>query len=224
MAMFPIQENSGGYRMHTLAPDLIDTIFVKTEKGHDEISQRRFGLNTRQRRALIVMDGMKAVSVVREMMPGEELDDIISFLVVHGLIVPAKPPGRHPPAAPVERASTLESDRKGRNLPARHERISQSRTQTGFAPANAPALLQDAEKIRHVKDFMTTTATTYLGLLSAHVIRRIESADSATQLMAAAGPWHMALSESKEGKRFAGAYLKQVTAALAGSDVKLQPF
>jgi hypothetical protein len=91
----------------------------------------------------------------------------------------------------------------------------------GAAPE--PRLLQDAEKIRKVKDFMTTTATTYLGLLSADVIHRIERAEGAAQLMAAVGPWHMALRESKHGNRFAGPYLDQVTAALTGRDAVLEP-
>lgn len=77
------------------------------------------------------------------------------------------------------------------------------------------ALTEDPATIRLVKDFMTTTAQTYLGLLSAPLIQRVEQAKTATQLMAVAGHWNMALRDSQQGKRFASPYLEQVKSALA---------
>jgi hypothetical protein len=77
-------------------------------------------------------------------------------------------------------------------------------------------LTQDPETIRQVKDFMATTAHTYLGLLSAEVIQRIERAKDAAQLMSVVGHWHMALRGSRQGSRFAGPYLDQVRRTLSG--------
>lgn len=176
--------------MHTLVSDSAHAVFVKTAKGHEEITQRRYGLNTRQRRVLIIMDGTKAVSSIREVIPGDGLDEIISELAKQGFIA---------------LASAGE-----RNAVARFEK----------AVAHEPVRPQDVEKIRQVKDFMTTTATTYLGLLSADVIHRIERAKGAAQLMTVVGHWHMALRESKQGSRFAGPYLEQVTVALTGSSTQ----
>jgi hypothetical protein len=70
------------------------------------------------------------------------------------------------------------------------------------------------ERLRQVKDFMTITAQTYLGLLGADVIRHVELASDSTELLAAAGHWHMALHASRQGKRFATPYLEQVKNAL----------
>ena len=79
--------------------------------------------------------------------------------------------------------------------------------------------LTDDTKLREVKDFMTTTAHTYLGLLSANLIRRIEHAKDAPQLIAMLGQWHMALCDSKHGKRFAASYLDQISAILRGENL-----
>ena len=62
---------------------------------------------------------------------------------------------------------------------------------------------------------MTITTQTYLGLLGADMIRRIEHAQDAAQLMAVLGHWHMALQDSKHGSRFAAPYLAQIKQSLA---------
>jgi hypothetical protein len=208
--------------MHTLAAYPAHAIFIKTAKGQDEIAQRRFGLNNRQRRALIVMDGTKTVSAIREVIPGDELEEIISFLIEQGFIAAAEVHTRKAPLGHAEKVVARESARNERPVAAQHAPLSHSSKRPPSNQADAPALLQDAESIRQVKDFMTTTATTYLGLLSANIIHRIERADGAAQLMTVVGPWHMALRESKQGNRFAGPYLDQVTAALTGTGALLE--
>ena len=197
--------------MHASSSHLSGTVFCKTEKGQEEVAQRRFGLDMRQRRVLIMMDGTKNLSTIKEMMPNDTLGSIISFLVEQGFVAQTEKSSRNASAVIVDSAAALD--------PARTSRIVS--TPRAAAPG-APGLLQDAEKIREVKDFMTTTATTYLGLLSAGVIHHIERAEGAAQLMAMVGPWHMALRESKQGNRFAGPYLEQVTAALTGRVAQLE--
>ncbi|MBS0308207.1 MAG: hypothetical protein JSS58_04470, partial [Proteobacteria bacterium] len=80
----------------------------------------------------------------------------------------------------------------------------------------AEPLADDPTTIRIVKDFMTTTAQTYLGLLGAGIIQRIERAKTAEQLLAVLGQWNMALHESTQGRRFAAGSLQQVKDALMG--------
>lgn len=208
--------------MQTLASHPVHTIFTKTEKGHDEIAQRRFGLTARQRRALIVMDGIKTVSSIGEVMPKGELEEIVSFLAGEGFIVPAAVPSRNTSAGSRGQVITHESVQKDRPVTVQPSPPSQAPMRNEFRENDKAALLQDPEKIRQVKDFMTTTATTYLGLLSADVIHRIERAKGAEQLMTVVGHWHMALRESKQGNRFAGPYLEQVTHALTGKGVHLE--
>jgi hypothetical protein len=96
------------------------------------------------------------------------------------------------------------------NFPAMPENASLTNTKTVF--------LTDEKKLREVKDFMITTAHTYLGLLSADLIAKIERAKDAPQLMAMLGQWFMALRDSKHGKRFASVYMEQTLATLRGDN------
>jgi hypothetical protein len=210
------------YFMHASTSHLSGTIFCKTEKGQQEVSHRRFGLDMRQRRILIMMDGTKSLSAIKEMMPSDGLGSIISFLVEQGFVASTDKTGRNASVAMVESASALDTARMNRTGPAQRIAAAAAPRRSPAEAAEVPGLLQDAEKIREVKDFMTTTATTYLGLLSAGIIHRIERAEGAAQLMAEVGPWHMALRESKQGNRFAGPYLEQVTAALTGRAAQLE--
>jgi hypothetical protein len=189
--------------MHALTSYPGHMVFSKTPRGHEEITHRRFGLTMRQRRVLILIDGVKDFSAVQGMVPKEDLEEIITFLVEENFVATAEAVARGKPG--LRRAS-----------PSPHAAVSDRPEQPAPVENNEAGLLPSPEKIREIKDFMTTTATTYLGLLSADVIHRIERAKSAAQLMNVVGYWHMALRESKQGNRFAGPYLEQVTAALTG--------
>ena len=92
----------------------------------------------------------------------------------------------------------------------------QPATSSDTTPRSRPG--EDEERIRPVKDFMIVTAQTYLGLLGADVIRHVEQASDTSELLTAAGHWHMALHASKQGKRFAAPYLEQVRNALLNQD------
>lgn len=218
--------------MRTLASYPGHFIFLKTEKGRDEMAQRCFGLDMRHRRILIMMDGSKSLSAIREMMPKDDLETIISFLMAQGFIAANQTSLRK--TARVTEGTVLVRDTADKRMPpaqvasvrrhVTHDLAQPTSMQTQSAPPPGPAKLParslDTGQIRQVKDFMTTTATTYLGLLSADIIRRIERADNGAQLLTVVGPWHMALRESKQGNRFAGPYLEQVTAALAGKEME----
>lgn len=182
-------------------------IFSKTAKGREEMSTRCHGLNPLQRRVLIFIDGNRDVSTVAGMiapaLPAAQLDEILALLVEQSFIVQAAARGANgtpPPAVAVP--DTMGPADASPVVPV-------AGTDTG--------LTDDATTIRQVKDFMTTTAQTYLGLLSAPVIQRIEQARSAAQLMAVAAQWNMALRDSQQGKRFASPYLAQVKAALTAN-------
>lgn len=149
-------------------------------------------------------------------MPTEELEEVISFLVEQGFIAQAENERRTAASAHADSSAALVSAQSGRYASAHRVLTSNPVQRAASGRIDESALLQDEEKIRQVKDFMTTTATTYLGLLSADVIHRIERAKGAAHLMTVVGYWHMALRESKQGNRFAGPYLEQVTAALTG--------
>jgi hypothetical protein len=203
------------------------SIFAKTPKGREVIAKRGADLNTRQRSVLIMLDGIKRLDKLMTPIPKEELRSIVDFLANQELITVTN-------AAETETAKkTLEKETA--TPPAAINATPGSlATISSIAPAKAALaaessislaaevmqqLLTDDSKLREVKDFMTTTAHTYLGLMSANLIRRIEHTKDAPQLIAMLGQWHMALCDSKHGKRFAASYLDQISATLRGENL-----
>jgi len=192
-----------------------DTVFRKTEKGRDEVAMRCFGLSPLQRRVLIVMDGTKRISTIFEMIPEQKLEEIVSYLVIQNFITT------------IVSAQSTQSNGQVQSLKhavdAQQANIAYLETSQHTAKISISnvELIQDAKKIREIKDFMTSTATTYLGLMASDLIHRIERTKEASGLMSIVGQWHMALRESKHGNRFAGAYLDQVTNALSGQTAQL---
>lgn len=187
-------------------------IFAKTAKGHEEIARRCHKLNPRQRRALILFDGVKNLETITAMatgiIPHAELAEAVSTLTNHGFIAPANA------VEPI-----LKNKEKSTLLKTAAASIAATAPETRSASlANNVILTQDPVTVRQVKDFMTTTAHTYLGLLSAEVIHRIERAKDAAQLMTVVGHWHMALRDSKQGTRFAGPYLEKVKRSLSNGE------
>lgn len=204
--------------MQISTPHPTHSVFTKTAKGHDEVARRGFGLNPRQRRVLIVMDGTKSLSTITEMIPRQELDEIVSFLAQQSFIALAEGRDEKRQSSTIDGPPNREPDNKEIAVPVVPEPVLAAAPQQAFSLSPKPEMTftQDAEKIREIKDFMTTTATTYLGLMAADLIHRIERAKEAAALRSVIAQWHMALCESKHGNRFAAPYLQQVTAALAG--------
>lgn len=170
-----------------------DTVFVKSSKGRAEIARREAGLSARERRALILIDGSRDLRTLSQILPAKELEDVLQSLIRMDLIEHSESANESGPAAAA--IATVASIAAAAHRPSK---------ETGT--------------IRQVKDFMVVTAHTYLGLLGADVIRRVETAANAQDLLAAAGHWHMALHDSREGKRFAAPYLEQVRRALQQQD------
>lgn len=187
------------------------TVFAKTAKGREEIIRRAAGLNVRERSVLIMLDGMKRLDRLLHALPKDELGRIVDHLAKHELIEVT---------AVEEQAPDLEA----------HSALNTFNTLNTAAQVTAesttltrPAFLCDPSKLREIKYFMTSTAQTYLGLLSADLIHRIERASDAPQLMAVVGQWYLALRDSKHGHRFASAYMENVLAALRGEEGDLLP-
>jgi len=184
--------------------DSTDIVFTKTEKGREEMATRSHGLNPSQRRILIPIDGRKTVTALAEinapMAASGQFEEILAFLAEQGFIEMTGSESASQAASPAVTA---------RGKRAAFEEMAAEKI--GRADAE-----EELASLREVKDFMTTTAQTYLGLLSASLIQRIEQARNASQLMSVVGQWNMALRDSAQGRRFADAYLEQVRAALAG--------
>lgn len=186
------------------------TVFAKTAKGREEIIRRAAGLNVRERSVLIMLDGMKRLDRLLHAMPKEELGRIVDQLAKQELIE-------------VTAVEEQTPDLEAHSTHSAHSALN-TVVETTPEPANVrTAFLCDPSKLREVKYFMTSTAQTYLGLLSADLIHRIERASDAPQLMAVVGQWYLALRDSKYGHRFASAYMENVLAALRGETGDLLP-
>jgi len=78
-------------------------VFVKTEKGHEEIDRRTYHLGFKLRTALIVVDGENDVETLLPKIPGDGVA-LIGELWREGFIAPVGPEG----AAQVARSSTAD--------------------------------------------------------------------------------------------------------------------
>lgn len=203
------------------------SIFAKTPKGREVIAKRGAGLNARQRSVLIMLDGIKRLDKLMTPIPKEELRSIVDFLANQELIsvtnvaeieAAKKPLAKETATLSASTNATLDS-------PVTTSPIDTATSETAATSSISLAaeviqqFLTDDNKLREVKDFMTTTAHTYLGLLSANLIRRIEHTKDAQELIAMLGQWHMALCDSKHGKRFAATYLDQISGTLRGENL-----
>ena len=169
-----------------------NSVFCKTHKGREELTHKRAGLSLKQRSVLIMLDGSKKLSALMTPVPRQELAEIVDFLATQELITSTDKPEVQPQSPKNATPQTVTEK-----------------------PASA-VLIQDMETIGKIKTLMNATAQTCLGLLSADVVRRVESAKDAAQLNAVLGHWHMALRDSRQGPRFAAAYVEQIGAALRG--------
>lgn len=168
-------------------------IYCKTDKGRLEVTERQHGLTSRQRSALIIIDGAKTIDVLAEIIPIAELEQSIPFLNTEGFIMLAD---------------------------ALHKQQLQAQMKAPTAPA-APiiaikaGLTQDTQRVSEVRAFMANMANVHLGLMGADVISRIQRCHNAEQLMAVAAFWHMAIRESRTGNPFATTFMEQIKCELS---------
>jgi hypothetical protein len=148
-------------------------VFMKTAKGRNEIAQRSLGLNSRQRQVLILVDGVKQLHAINNILPETEVVRIVDFLQQEEMIALQQTSLRLP----------------------------------------ATTLTNDPAKIAALKRLLSDTARNYLGLLAADILRRIDKAQDAAELLSVLGLWHMALRQSKYGGAYVGQYLVPIEAS-----------
>lgn len=169
------------------------------------------------------MDGTKNLEALKGVMPQNELDEIVSLLSTQFFITVSEVPPRKVGSVATDKRK-VDEHRTAVTHSSSSDPSSIASSIAFISPVRVEiALTQDDAKIREIKDFMTTTAQTYLGLLAADLIQRIERTKTSAALMALVGQWHMALRDSKNGNRFAGPYLDQVKAALSANDASPIP-
>jgi hypothetical protein len=151
------------------------------------------------------MDCAKNLGLIATAIPMHELEKAVPFLMQNDFIVLAKDQQLQPVRT---KSKPIQLDVNDDITVAAIGSIQN----TSIIPA--PTLTPDPQIIVTVKHLMETTANTYLGLMGAHVISRIQRCHSAEQLLGAAAHWHMALRESKIGIPVAKDLLDEVKAML----------
>ncbi len=170
-----------------------DRVYCKTDKGRQEILERRHTLTFRQRNTLILLDCAKHLGLIADAIPQSDLEKTVPFLLEQGFIILA----------------TAQQEKEQSTVP-RDRHTHPGATIIAMPASVQPTLTQNLDVMEKVKIFMLDSANTHLGLMGAETIGRIQRCRTAEQLMAAAAFWHMALRESKTGKEFAAIFMEQV--------------
>lgn len=160
-------------------------IYVKTQKGVDEINKRSHGLPPRARQVLILLDGKRSIDDVTNMIPGDETLELLDDLFAGGFMEP-----QH------ENAVVMAPEPK----PA----VVKSTTPKPVAAkpaAKAEFPKDDAARLEMAKNFMRNTVQTFLGGMGSGFISHIEKCHSFEELRKNFGPWKEAIELSGDGRK-----------------------
>lgn len=160
-------------------------IFAKTSKGQDEIDKRTAGLSPRIRRVLILIDGVRNIDDIRNMVAADDLTHTLGMLEEDGFIemktAPAKSNGS---AAPAKANGGLPGVTEFRTL---HE-------------WDAP------ENLAKARNFMTNTLNVFVGTLGASsLLDRLQKANNLPELRSMFDEWYHAIVVTRDGRREAEA-------------------
>jgi hypothetical protein len=157
------------------------TVFAKTEKGQEEMEKRTDGLNLRNRRVLILIDGKRTINDLRGMNNDEQLPDTLAALAEGGYIKTAEVAAIAYPVNPATIDTSLP-------LPPPAFR--------DISSENNP------ENLAKARNFMTNTLKTFVGALgTSSLLDRIGKCQTHETLRATFDEWYRAISSSREGRR-----------------------
>jgi hypothetical protein len=155
-------------------------VFVKTQKGHDEIATKAGGLSPRVRRVLIFVDGKRSVEELRTMLLADDLQHTLGMLEEEGYIEFHDLSGVAPAASQAP-------------LPERLPSI----TAFGDLPAEL-----DPVRLQMARNFMTNTLNAFVGSLgTSSLLERIDKSGSHQDLRDLYDEWYHAIVMSRDGKR-----------------------
>lgn len=185
-------------------------LYVKTDKGREEIETRASGLSARMRRVLILVDGQRTVAdLMSQTGLSLDADALLNELEVQGFIArsgaasSAAIPAVSEPAVPPLADSEIR--------PAVPVPVPVPPAPVSSLPQYEPVSLDNLVVMRKL---MLDSARLYLGLLGADVIRQLEAANSEEKLRACVTRWHLAMRESRQGRMFAEALFQEVREVL----------
>lgn len=155
-------------------------VYVKTQKGVEEISKRSHGVPPRARQVLILLDGKRSIDDVTEMLPADGTLALLDDLFAGGFIEL-----QH--ETPLAKARVVE--------PAVPKAVAPKPVATAELPKD------DAARLEMAKNFMRNTVQTFLGGMGSGFISHIEKCHSFEELRKNFGPWKEAIELSGDGRK-----------------------
>jgi hypothetical protein len=153
-------------------------IFVKTQKGVEEIGKRSSDMSFRVRRILIMVDGNHSVDDLREMVLPGDLDPALGLLEENAYIEPIRQPEAAAPASKADESAPKEfTFRKIPDTP-------------------------DPKELEMAKHFIQNTLWTFCGHF-AHpsIVETASAANTHEELRKSFLPWYNAIIETGDGRR-----------------------
>lgn len=156
----------------------MNKIFIKTQKGIEEIEKRSSDMSLRVRRVLILVDGKRTPEDIHELAPANDLSQTLGSLEENGYIEPV----RQPEAAAT--ASRTDESTPGEFI---------------FRKIPDTPDPKDMEMARH---FILNTLYTFCGQW-AHlsIVKAASAANTHEELRKSFLPWYNAIIETGEGRR-----------------------
>ena len=154
-------------------------IFIKTQKGIDEIEKRASDMSLRVRRILILVDGKRTAEDIHELALSDDLNQTLGLLEKNGYIEPI----RHPETA----AAASGIDGGG--------------TPKEFTFRKIPDT-PDPKEMEMARHFILNTLYTFCGQW-AHlsIVKAASAANTHEELRKSFLPWYNAIIETGEGRR-----------------------
>jgi hypothetical protein len=167
-----------------------EIIYVKTDKGREEVESHAHGLRPKARRVLIMVDAHRTaadLSKAAGIGDKDKTKDLLKLLFEGGFIV--------------SRDALVKQTAEASTAPL----------MTSPKPQRIEYPPEDIEK---VKKIILETSDEYLGLLGADIKRRVETVNDSSAIISCIARWNLAMRESKLAKPVAAYYLQQIQTIL----------
>jgi hypothetical protein len=174
----------------SISSALLDHIYIKTPQGLKEIAERSCGLSARQRRLLILIDGIKSSSDLAALLAEFELSAKLDELAELGFIQLKD--------TPLSVEPRIEINDKVIKEPPTAAAI-----EAIINPSIDPILLEQAKKL------MIESAQHCLGIMARSLIEEIQQCNQ-TNCKVVIARWNMALRQSNKARTHADQYVDAV--------------
>ena len=155
----------------------MNTIFIKTEKGRQEMEHKGGELSPRIRRLLIMIDGKRTFEDLKAFCAADDLTHSLSLLEESGFIELANKTIQV--SKPIEATPIQKSITAFRKLPQEFDPLAFTRA----------------------KNFMNNTLNAFVGIGASTLMTRVEGATTHEHLRTEYDEWYHAIVASRDGRR-----------------------